>query len=144
MPTPAANPGKGGKMNIRDLRISSRMTQKQFAEYFKIPLRTIENWETSKRNPPEYVIELIKYKLEKEDLLMKLVELNEGTRKELTQGTLQEIVDYLRNNPDLYEWQLENDPDAEMPDFTEIKTLRDMEYELDKINLSWWSLVIEK
>ena len=75
---------------------------------------------------------------------MKLVEFNEGTRKELTQGTLQEIVDYLRNNPDLYEWQLENDPDAEMPDFTEIETLRDMEYELDKINLSWWSLVIEK
>ena len=131
-------------MTIKKLRLSARMTQREFAGYFNIPLRTIENWETGKRNPPEYVVELIRYRLEKEDLLMKLVELNEGTRKELTQGTLQEIVDYLRNNPDLYEWQLENDPDAEMPDFTEIETLRDMEYELDKINLSWWSLVIEK
>lgn len=130
-------------MKIKDLRISSRMTQKQFAEYFNIPVRTIEDWEAGRRKPPEYVVELIKYKLKKEDLLMRLVVLNEGTRKELIEGTLQEIVDYLKDNPDLYTWQLDNDPEAEMPELDNIESLRELEHELDKIDLGWWTLAIE-
>lgn len=55
---------------MRKLRLATGMTQKQFAGYFNIPLRTIENWETNKRNPPEYVVELIKYKLKMEGLYM--------------------------------------------------------------------------
>ena len=53
-------------MTIKELRLLTSMTQKQFAGYFNIPLRTIENWETGKRKPPEYVVELIRYKLERE------------------------------------------------------------------------------
>lgn len=130
-------------MTIKELRLSARMTQREFAGYFNIPLRTIENWETGKRNPPEYLIELIRYKLKKEDLLMRLVELNEGTRKELIEGTLQEIVDYLKDNPNLYTWQLDNDPEAEMPELDNIESLRELEHELDKIDLGWWTLAIE-
>ena len=37
-----------------------------FAKYFNIPYRTIQNWEAGTRQCPEYVVELIKYKLEKE------------------------------------------------------------------------------
>lgn len=57
-------------MDIKDMRLQTGMTQKEFGEYFNIPVRTIENWETGKRNPPEYVAELIKYKYEKEGLGM--------------------------------------------------------------------------
>lgn len=46
------------------------MTQKEMATYFKIPLRTIENWEGGRRNPPSYLLDLIEYKLKKEDLIM--------------------------------------------------------------------------
>ena len=53
-------------MNFKELRQSSGMTQKAFAEYFEIPKRTIENWETETRKCPEYVLKLIAYKLEKE------------------------------------------------------------------------------
>lgn len=130
-------------MTIKELRLSTRMTQREFAGYFNIPLRTIENWETGKRNPPEYVVELIRYRLEKEDLLMKLVELNEGTRTELIEGTLQEIAEYLKDNPNLYTWQLDNDPEAEMPELDNIETLRELEHELEKIDLGWWRLEIE-
>lgn len=47
-----------------------RMTQKEFGKYFDIPQRTIENWEGERRTPPEYVVKLIKYKMEKEGLGM--------------------------------------------------------------------------
>ena len=56
-------------MIIKEMRKQTKMTQKQFSEYFNIPKRTIEDWETDRRHPPQYVIELIEYKLKKEKLL---------------------------------------------------------------------------
>lgn len=47
------------------------MTQKEFSKYFNIPVRTLQDWEQERRTPPEYVVELIEYKLEKERLNMK-------------------------------------------------------------------------
>ena len=44
------------------------MTQKDFAEYFNIPVRTLQDWEHGKRIPPPYVVELIEYKVKKEGL----------------------------------------------------------------------------
>lgn len=58
-------------MIFKDLRKLSGMTQKQFSEFFGIPLRTIENWEGGKRGCPEYLLELLKYKLETEGLIEK-------------------------------------------------------------------------
>ena len=46
------------------------MSQKDFAEYFNVPVRTLQDWEHGKRTPPEYVVELIKYKIEKEGMQM--------------------------------------------------------------------------
>ena len=56
-------------MSIKTLRKAIGMTQKQFGEYFGIPKRTIEDWETDRRHPPQYVIDLIEYKLKNEKLL---------------------------------------------------------------------------
>lgn len=53
-------------MNIKELRYKAGMTQAQFSEYFGIPKRTIENWEGNQRKCPQYVIDLIEYKLRKE------------------------------------------------------------------------------
>ena len=58
-------------MNIKELRETTGMTQKEFAEYFNIPVRTIQDWEGERRTPPQYVVELIEYKLEKENNKMK-------------------------------------------------------------------------
>lgn len=54
---------------IRDIVRDSRMSQRNFAEYLNIPLRTVENWCTGARKCPEYVIELIQYKLENEGII---------------------------------------------------------------------------
>lgn len=53
-------------MTFKELRRQSGMTQRQFAEYFGIPRRTIENWETEVNQCADYVIELMRYKLDHE------------------------------------------------------------------------------
>lgn len=56
-------------MTIRDLITASGMTQRSFAEYFRIPLRTVENWSTGSRSCPPYLIDLIEYKLRSEGII---------------------------------------------------------------------------
>ena len=58
-------------MTIKELRAVSKMTQKTFAEYFNIPVRTIQDWEAGRRTPPVYMYELIEYKLRREITHMK-------------------------------------------------------------------------
>ena len=48
---------------IRSLRAETGLNRKQFAEYFQIPLRTVEEWEAGRRKPPEYIPRLIKYQI---------------------------------------------------------------------------------
>lgn len=55
---------------VKELRAATGMTQKEFAEYFGIPQRTIEDWETKRRNVSEYLVDLMEYKLHKEGLDM--------------------------------------------------------------------------
>ena len=53
-------------MNVKRLREKYKMSRKEFSEFFGINYRTIQNWELEIRMPPDYVLELMKYKLEKE------------------------------------------------------------------------------
>lgn len=53
-------------MTFKELRESSGMNKTQFAEYFEIPYRTVQNWENGVNKCPEYLLKLMQYKLEKE------------------------------------------------------------------------------
>lgn len=53
-------------MDIKELRTMAGLTQQAMSELFYIPKRTIENWEGGKREPPEYLVKLINYYLQKE------------------------------------------------------------------------------
>ena len=57
---------------FKELRIKSGMTKTEFAEYFKIPYRTVQNWEYGKRKCPDYLMDLMQYKLEKEKFGQKI------------------------------------------------------------------------
>ena len=50
-------------MDFKRIRLYSGLTQKEFSRIFNIPLRTVENWESGKRKPPDYVFNLIEYSL---------------------------------------------------------------------------------
>ncbi len=41
------------------IRSLSGLSRRKFCDYYHIPYRTYEDWETDKRNPPEYVLELL-------------------------------------------------------------------------------------
>ena len=58
-------------MTIRELRAESKMTQRAFAKYLNIPIKTIESWDAGTREPSDYVVELIEYKLRREITHMK-------------------------------------------------------------------------
>lgn len=51
-------------MEFKKIRTESGMTQKQLSEFTGIPLRTIQNWEGGQRKCPEYIAELVKFKIE--------------------------------------------------------------------------------
>lgn len=50
------------------------MTQKAFAEYFRIPVRTLQDWLAGKRKMPDYLLRLMIYKLEIENMVEGLSE----------------------------------------------------------------------
>ena len=57
------------KDKLIDLRQSTGMNRRQFAEYFEIPYRTVQDWELGNREMPEYLLRLIAYKLQMEKLV---------------------------------------------------------------------------
>jgi hypothetical protein len=75
-------------------------------------------------------------------IMMKLVELNEGQERELVNGNLEDIVTWLQENADEYERQIEEDQNAIMPDLTNIETVEELQKELDKVDLDWWTLEV--
>lgn len=50
--------------NVRSIRATTAMSQAKFAAYLDIPKRTIENWEAGLRKCPDYVLSLIRYRIE--------------------------------------------------------------------------------
>ena len=61
-------------MTIKELRKMTGLTQEKFGEYFGIPRRTIQNWETdgesdNGRTCPAYLLDLMEYKLRKENII---------------------------------------------------------------------------
>lgn len=76
---------------IKEARLNAGLTQAKMAEIFKIPKRTIENWETGSRKPPEWAELLVIDKLRNisEDIMDLLI------NKEITKCV---IVDELPNN----------------------------------------------
>lgn len=56
-------------MNVKELRTAAGMTQKAFSEYFGIPKRNIEEWESERRRCTDYLLDLMQYKLVNEGII---------------------------------------------------------------------------
>lgn len=48
------------KDTIKEIRKQTGLSQAKFSERYNIPKRTIENWESGKNEPPEYVVDLLR------------------------------------------------------------------------------------
>ena len=47
-------------MGIKEIRESTGLSQAKFSDKYGIPLRSLENWESRKRNCPPYLISLLR------------------------------------------------------------------------------------
>ena len=65
---------EGRKRNVElkdmliEMRTSTGMNRREFAEYFEIPYRTMQDWELGNRKMPEYLYRLMEYKVRIEKL----------------------------------------------------------------------------
>ena len=48
----------------RELRKTTGLSMQKFGDRYGIPLRTIQSWEGGERDAPDYVFELLKFKVE--------------------------------------------------------------------------------
>lgn len=62
------------KQRLLELRYSTGMNRREFAEYFEIPYRTVQEWELGNRKMPEYLLRLMAYKvrIEKENGILNI------------------------------------------------------------------------
>ena len=46
-------------MTVKEIRELTGLSQRAFSVKYNIPARTIEDWETEKRNAPAYVLQML-------------------------------------------------------------------------------------
>ena len=59
---------------IKEIRQSTGLSQTKFCEALNIPRRTLQDWEQGLRNCPEYVAELIAYRVTNDTTIPKVSE----------------------------------------------------------------------
>ena len=52
---------------FKDLLTEYNISQSQFSREFEIPLRTVQNWVSGERKPPDYLLNLIEFKLKNKE-----------------------------------------------------------------------------
>lgn len=57
-------------MGVRELRLQTGLSQSKFAKMFDIPVATLKDWEQERRNPPVYVINMMRTILEYRGILI--------------------------------------------------------------------------
>lgn len=57
------------RQELLELRQSTGMNRREFADYFEIPYRTVQEWELGHRKMPEYLLRLMAYKVRMEAML---------------------------------------------------------------------------
>lgn len=50
--------------DIKSIRATTNLSQTAFAAALGIPLRTVQDWERGVRNCPQYVVDLIAFRVE--------------------------------------------------------------------------------
>lgn len=54
---------------VKELREKMGMNRREFSDYYGIPYRTVQDWEAEKRELPEYLLHLMKYRAEVEYMM---------------------------------------------------------------------------
>ncbi len=80
------------RVNIREMRTLLGNTQSEFAARYKIPFRTVQNWEAGVRKPPAYIMDLLENRIRADLVNRKTTELPKYT---LQKRDLPQRSDYI-------------------------------------------------
>ena len=58
------NDGTSKRKEVKELREKMGMNRREFSDYYGIPYRTVQDWEAEKRELPDYLLRLLKYRAE--------------------------------------------------------------------------------
>ena len=58
-------------IEVKSLRNDMGMNRMEFCEYFQIPYRTVVDWEAGNRKMPPYVLYLMKFKAQAENMILR-------------------------------------------------------------------------
>ena len=90
-------------MDTKKLRLLVNMSQRDFANYFGIPLGTVRNWEQGIAKPPEYVFQMIETSIRRDKMInvetIKFVKLLDKLA-ELTENGIEEFANATQDNYD--------------------------------------------
>ena len=62
------------KEELKALREATGMNRREFAAYFEIPYRTVQDWELGNRQMPDYLLRLMAYKVHMEKMYRRVKE----------------------------------------------------------------------
>ena len=54
---------------VKEFREKMGMNRRELSDYYGIPYRTVQDWEAEKRELPEYLLRLMKYRAEVEYMM---------------------------------------------------------------------------
>lgn len=78
---------------FKNIRKLSGLTQTEFSKMYNIPLRTIQDWESERRTPPEYVVTLLEKAVNEDIKKQEKIDMsNDKYLKGLIPGTVKEYV----------------------------------------------------
>ena len=68
---------------VKELREKMGMNRREFSDYYGIPYRTVQDWEAEKRELPDYLLRLLKYRAEMECRIERVDKCNNFTNEGL-------------------------------------------------------------
>lgn len=68
---------------VKELREKMGMNRREFSDYYGIPYRTVQDWEAEKRELPDYLLRLLKYRAEMEYRIERVDKQNGFTENKL-------------------------------------------------------------
>lgn len=85
-------------MTIKEIRALTGLSQPKFCQKYHIPLNTFVRWEQGKREPPDYVVELLEFKVREDmKLMMKKSEIGKAEGNELLVDYINSVVSFHLN-----------------------------------------------
>lgn len=87
-------------MGVKELRLQTGLSQSKFAKMYEIPVATLKDWEQKRRNPPIYVINMMKTILEYKGMIISQSYLEECKERRKSVENAMSIMLSATNGPD--------------------------------------------